>query len=143
MPRHASFSSRLHRSDRRVSYARGVPDRARPQPGSDGGDVDDCGNIDAYVYVDVYVNANGNVNENANANGVVGLDLRANGIGNANANGVVYVDLSANGIRNAHTNGNTDVHACPDRHEHLPALPHPISGCPIVCSCRRVGCAAN
>lgn len=131
MPRHASFSSRLHRSDRRVSCARGVPARARPQPGSDGGDGDDCGNIDAYVYVDVhvYVNANGNVNENANANGVVYVDLSAN--------------FSANGIGNAHTNGNTDVHACPDRHEQLPALPHPISGRPIVCSCRWLGCAAN
>ena len=53
------------------------------------------------------------------------------------------LNLSANGIRNAHTNGNTDVHACPDRHEHLPALPHPISGRPNVCSCRRLGRVAD
>ena len=131
MPRHASFSPRLHRSGRRAGRPRGVPDPGLRDSRSDGGYVDDSGDIDAYVYVDVhvYVNANGNVNENANANGVVYADLSAN--------------FSANGIGNAHTNGNTDVHACPDRHEHLPALPHPDSGRPIVCSCRRVGCVAD
>ena len=94
-----------------------MPDPGLPHPRSDGGYADDSGDIDACVYVDVhvYVNANGNVNENANAND--------HGYGNANANGY------------AHTDNPRDAN--------LPALPHPDSGRPIVCSCRRVGCVAD
>lgn len=129
MPRHASFSPRLHRSGRRAGRPRGVPDPGLPDPRSDGGYVDDSGDIDAYVYVDVhvYVNANGNVNENANGN--VNANSYANDHGYANDN----ANANANGY--AHTDNPRDAN--------LPALPHPDSGRPIVCSCRRVGCAAN
>lgn len=127
MPRHASFSPRLHRSGRRAGRPRGVPDPGLPHPRSDGGYADDSGDIDAYVYFDVhvYVNANGNVNENANGN------VNANSYANANDYG--YGNANANGY--AHTDNPRDAN--------LPALPHPDSGRPIVCSCRRVGCAAN
>jgi hypothetical protein len=113
-----------------------VPDCGLPHIDANGF-VNDNANLSAdandYVCVDVHVyvivNANGNVNGNANAHGVVYVDISAN--------------FSANDIGNAHTNGNTNVHPCPDRHEHLPALPHPHSGRAIGSACRRVSRVAD
>ncbi len=128
MPRHASFSSRLHRSDRRVSRARGVPDFGVAQPGAD---RDAYGGV--YLNVDVYADGDGNENGNRNAN----TGAHGNGCAYGDTNGFGSVNVGENG----NVNGNTLADALADANS--TPLGDPISGRPIVCSCRRLGRVAD